>query len=101
VEDVMMTDNNEIDALLKDVVRENGRPVVISPYGFKVGEIEGKKYMIAMSKEENDEFRKENEIEPTRGYCSIDDYARCYRTDCSGSCSLTTSGGRWVCICSN
>jgi hypothetical protein len=97
-----MSAKQDIDALIADVVRENGRPVVISPYGFKVGEIDGKKYMIAMTKEEYDAFLQESgQSKKVLGTCYIDDYARCYKTDCRGICTLTTSGGRWVCICSS
>jgi hypothetical protein len=50
------------DEHFRDVVRENGQPIVLSPYGFKVKEINGQKFMCCMTKEEWEQFCEEHHM---------------------------------------
>ena len=92
-----------IESALKDVVTENGRPVFLSRYGWKVEELDGKKYVMAMSKEESESFDlkiEEGRGRPLSGECVIDDFNRCYQSSCTGRCDLAVISGQWKCICS-
>jgi hypothetical protein len=96
-----MVERSEFQDAVKDLVSENGRPIVLSRYGWKIEEIDGKKYLMAMNEAENQSMAKDLGMDAKRlsGSCVIDDYARCFKSSCTGSCALTTIGGRWVCVC--
>jgi len=42
----------DFETLVKDVVKKDGQPVVVSRYGFKVETIDGVKYLIAATEQE-------------------------------------------------
>ena len=66
---------------MADVEKEDGRPVIVSQYGFRVREIEGKKYLTAMTKEEYDSLvEKKTGVRPT-SYCAVA-WPNCLKTDC-------------------
>lgn len=94
-----MAAKDDVEALLREVVKENGRPVVLSRYGFKIVELDGRKYMMAMTKEEFDNFVDRSGATPKDGFCIVDDYAHCYPQGGCRGCTLIASGGHWGCIC--
>jgi hypothetical protein len=97
-----MPNNPQLDDLLKDVEKDNnGRPIAVSRYGWKKQEINGKKYMMAMTKEEADNFvarvLTKEQLEAMDGYC-VNCTANCLQGSCTGICRGVIDDG-YVCTC--
>jgi hypothetical protein len=72
------------EEIFRDVVRENGQPVVLSPYGFKIMEVDGKKFMCCMTKEEWEKFCDIHQINHRPDdFCWMSSPGHCYG-DCGG-----------------
>ncbi len=105
-----MESDDAAEALVKELLDTvstdpNGRIEVLSPWGFKVEEIEGSKYLVAMNRDEAQQLAKdvlgEEFDESMLGGC-YRDAARCISTGCrarGGRCRLVSEHGRFVCIC--
>jgi hypothetical protein len=92
---------------LADVEMASGRPVVLSRYGWRKMSVDGKKYIVAMTKEEAIEVLRAEGVEDPEGIlsggCASDEqYTKCYKIgNCKKKCKLKFSGssGIWMCVC--
>jgi hypothetical protein len=100
-----MSSGSEIQRILAGVERENGTPVVVSKWGFRTVEIDGKKYLHPNTKDEaivaakaalGDKFH-----ESMLGGCYTGTAAVCHSQGCNGRCTPVDEGGVYVCICEN
>lgn len=85
---------------LKDVERDRDGIVVLSPYGFAVREINGKKYLTCLTKEEYEDLLKEQGISilPGIGTCyTPSSGGYCLQGSCTRNCVLV---GTMTCVCS-
>ena len=91
---------SDFEILVKDVEEKDGRPIVISRYGFKVEIINGKKYLVAATEQEYDEARARLGMPKSAvGRCSIQDSGQCISEGCTGTCEPKISGGLAFCYC--
>ncbi|WP_422369075.1 hypothetical protein [Pelagibius sp.] len=86
---------------LKEVARrEDGSPIVLSPYGFRIMEIDGEKFIVSRTKEEADrvleEISKEagKQVEP----CYMRDDGGC-RGNCPNHQPCRNSTRHNMCVC--
>jgi len=90
----------DFETLVKDVVKKDGQPVVVSRYGFKVETIDGVKYLIAATEQEYDEARAKLGLsKSTAGNCSMQNHGDCISEHCTGTCEPMISGGLAFCNC--
>ena len=97
-------DEISFEDAIKDVERDkNGSPIVLSPYGMIVREIEGKKYLCTMTKEEALERIKElGRSSPKFDECYWSSGGFCMTNKCTHRCqeiAAGTPGGGWLCAC--
>ncbi|MBX9759718.1 MAG: hypothetical protein K2Y29_13165 [Beijerinckiaceae bacterium] len=95
------THEDQLKAMLDGVERDENGVVVLSPYGFKTQVINGKKYIVSLTKEEYMEIATKNgtEIIPSLGSCmSAPGY--CIQHECERYCSGRWSSNSYVCTCS-
>ena len=90
----------DFQTLLKEVVKKDGRPVVISRYGFKVTVVNGQKYLTAATEQEYNEARAKLGLTSSAvGHCSMQDSGECLSDGCTGTCVPKISGGHAFCDC--
>jgi hypothetical protein len=90
----------DFQTLVKDVVKKDGRPVVISRYGFKVEEINEEKYLMAATEQEyNEALARLAKTKSAAGHCSMQDSGECFSEGCTGTCEPKISGGHAFCDC--
>lgn len=109
-----MNNTDEILALLADVEKSDNAYIVISPFGFKVIELDGKKYLQSITKEELREMLSNSNNETHKKILSeIDNeifIGKCVAStggslcrplrDCDGLCDpQPAGGGGWLCYC--
>ncbi len=77
---------------------ENGMPILITRWGYKVETIQGKKYLVAGSREEliNAFGKARIEGQPS---VFLGGQNGCVAGECSGNCKLEADSGMWTCFC--
>jgi hypothetical protein len=79
----------EFEAMLNGVELENGAPIAVSEYGWKVIEINGKKYLSPATKEERDKSLADLGLSVAlrSPNCVSDNYGACLPVDgCTTGC---------------
>jgi hypothetical protein len=92
---------DKIKEFLAGVERDENGIVVLSPYGFKIIEIEGKRYVASLTEKEWIEAVKERQpnLLPAPGDCYTPATgAYCLRGSCTRTCILVP-GPPNICIC--
>jgi hypothetical protein len=102
-------DNDDYDAFLNGVEMHNGVPIILSRYGYKKIEMEGKKYLLAMSETE---LAQEIALAKSISLDSALEHVRkepyCYSNGMWGSCNTAYgckkchkagSSAGWWCEC--
>lgn len=92
----VMTLDPGFEPFVDEVEKVNGLPIVLSRYGFKTEELNGKKYLVAASKDEL-EAEMPSGSELAIGCFSRSD-GKCDPSGCM-KCKGEYRGGLWVCIC--
>ena len=105
---------NSTNIFSENIVRGDNMPVVVSRYGFKEETIDGKIYLLAMTKEEYVEVLKTSPDIPKEYLDELlirvnDDKATCYMyttmacatTDNCQWCNLGNVGTSYFCYCRN
>jgi hypothetical protein len=83
----------------------NGRAEILSPFGLKVEIFEGKKYLVAVTKEElvaaleTKEARKYSQQEINNLSVCLGGRMGCVKGGCEGSCVKRNANGIWYCYC--
>jgi hypothetical protein len=99
-----MRSNPRVDDVRTDLVKGNGY-LVVSRYGWKVLEIEGKKYLTAMTKKEYDKViynaEQKGNINIASGTCYPNNRLQCLKGSCTGHCEpyYDSDIQAWACQC--
>jgi hypothetical protein len=93
----------DLEEALRTVERDKHGVVVLSRFGFAIREYEGKRYVVALTKEEAEQALNEKgiTIRDDLGNCFTPSTAGyCVQASCTRNCNLVWSGGAFTCICS-
>ena len=89
--------NAEFEALIQDVEKIDGRPIIMSRYGWKIEVVNGKKYLMPMNESEAKDVGGSYNL--VGGACMTDDYGNCHQWSCTGRCERIVKDGHWFCVC--
>jgi hypothetical protein len=93
----------DLEEALKTVERDKQGIIVLSPYGFTIREYDGKKYLVALTKEEAQQLLREDGIAVKDGLGSCvtpSGNGFCVQGSCTEQCDLVFMGKGFVCVCS-
>lgn len=90
----------EFETFISNVEKVNGVPLVVSPYGFKKIEIEGKTYLAPMDLQEANAVMAElGQPALTVPSCGKDQMQNCYRSRDCNRCEASGTSAGTICIC--
>lgn len=86
-------------SITSDVEKTNGVPIVVSQFGFKKIELNGKIYLQAMTEEEAvDMLKRIGGPQINTPWCFTGNAGMCYPRDFCYMCETHYEAG-WVCVC--
>jgi hypothetical protein len=84
---------------MKRSERDENGVIVLSPYGFAIKEIGGKKYLVALTKEERSSLVPNNPLAEGLGECMTASNGNCIQNTCRYKCVKILEPHGYVCHC--
>jgi hypothetical protein len=90
----------ELETALNSVEKDDKGIIVLSPYGFTIREVDGKQYVVALTREEAEHaLANSMPLLPNIGICFTASNGACIQNTCTRTCVLTFVLNNWICIC--